>query len=225
MLAVLIGLCLTSEAFALITGGEGNEPLHDYGWQKGAAAVFNVKARVAYWEGPPFGGGQYVGEYRGDATVFNAELVDFAKIEAQQHKLFVHDGIGNSFWLNINNEAEKRKPAAIDWTFTAWIPENWKRFRRGAKARPDEEGPYPEIHLYLAGQVKWEDVKVPEGVEVIDERLAAHGFADTDGTVLEGQVNDIETKRGMVAHIELQLIMPPKRAAMSMRPISKPMRI
>ena len=209
-LALLIGLCVPAEAFALITGGEGNEPLHDYGWQKGAAAVFNVKARVAYWEGPPFGGGQYVGEYRGDATVFNAVLVDFAKIEAKKHKLFVHDGIGNSFWLNINNEEGKRKQAEIDWTFTAWIPENWKRFRRGADARPDEEGPYPEIHLYPAGRVKWEDVKVPEGVEVIDERLAAHGYAATDGTVLEGQVNDIETKMGMVAHIELQLIKTPK---------------
>ncbi len=210
MFALLFGMCLTAEAWALITGVEGNEPLHDYGWQKGAAAVFNVKARVAYWEGPPFGGGQYVGEYRGDAAVFNAVLIDFAKIEATKHKLYVHDGVGNSFWLNINNEVEKRKKAEIDWTFTAWIPANWKRFRRGADARPDEEGPYPEIHLYPAGRVKWEDVQVPEGVEVIDERLAAHGFAATDGTVLEGQINDIETKAGMVAHIELQLIKTPK---------------
>ena len=209
-LALVIGLCVPAEAYALITGGEGNEPLHNPGWQPGAAEVFNVKARVAYWEGPPFGGGQYVGEYKGDAAAFNAVLVDFAKIEAQKRKLFVHDGIGNSFWLNINNEEAKRKRAEMDWTFTAWVPENWKRFRHGAEARPDEEGPFPEIHLYPAGRVKWEDVKVPEGIEVIDERLAAHGYAATDGTVLEGQINDIETKTGMVGHIELQLIKTPK---------------
>ena len=210
LLALVLGWGVPSEAYALITGGEGNEPLHDPGWLKGAAAVFNAKARIAYWEGPPFGGGQYVGEYKGDAAAFNAVLVDFAKIEAQQRKLFVHDGIGNSFWLNINNEEGKRKQAEMDWSFTAWVPENWKRFRQGAKARPDEEGPFPEIHLYVAGRVHWDEVKVPEGIEVIDERLESHGYAATDGTVLEGQIRDIETKAGMIAHIELQLIKTPK---------------
>ena len=210
LLALVLGLGVPAETYALITGGEGNEPLHDPGWQPGAVAVFNAKARIAYWEGPPFGGGQYVGEFKGDAAAFNAVLVDFAKIEAPQRKLFVHDGVGHSFWLNINNEEGKRKQAEMDWSFTAWVPENWKRFRRGAAARPDEEGPYPEIHLYPAGRVRWEKVKVPEGIEVIDERLSAHGFAATDGTVLEGQIHDIETKAGMVAHIELKLIKTPK---------------
>ncbi len=205
-----MGLGWSAPSFALITGGEGNEPLTDHGWQKGAAAVFNVKSRVAYWEGPPFGGGQYVAECRGDTAAFNAVLVDFAKIDAPQRKLFVHDGVGNSFWLNINNEEAKRKRAEIDWSFTAWIPENWKRFRRGAEARPDEEGPFPEIHVYTAGRIRWDEVQVPAGIEVIDERLEAHGFAATDGTVIEGQINDIETKAGMVAHIELQLIKTPQ---------------
>src|SRR5258707_12429991 len=46
-------------AFALITGGEGNAPLNDPGWPKGAITLFNVTARIAWWEGPPFGGGQW----------------------------------------------------------------------------------------------------------------------------------------------------------------------
>jgi hypothetical protein len=36
-------------ASALIFGGEGNDPLNDPGWPVGAAAVFNVTERVAYW--------------------------------------------------------------------------------------------------------------------------------------------------------------------------------
>src|SRR6185503_11107121 len=74
-------------ASALIEGGEGNAPFPDPGWPQGAAAVFNVAARAAYWEGPPFGGGQSHAECRGDAKQFNAVLVDFAKIAAKKKRL------------------------------------------------------------------------------------------------------------------------------------------
>ena len=48
---------LSSTAFALITGGLGNDPVRDAGWPLGAVDVANLKTRVGWWEGPPFGGG------------------------------------------------------------------------------------------------------------------------------------------------------------------------
>lgn len=45
-------------ASALIIGGTGNKPVRDAGWPRGAVDVANLKTRIAWWEGPPFGGGQ-----------------------------------------------------------------------------------------------------------------------------------------------------------------------
>lgn len=72
--AILAFTC--SKASALIFGGEGNSPLNDPGWPEGAAAIFNVKSRIAWWEGPPLGGGQWHAECRGDAKALSAVLAD-----------------------------------------------------------------------------------------------------------------------------------------------------
>lgn len=66
-------------AMALIGGSSGNEPLQDPGWPAGAAAVVNHPSRIAWREGPPFGGGQWCVEYRGDAQTLNALLADVAE--------------------------------------------------------------------------------------------------------------------------------------------------
>jgi hypothetical protein len=63
---------VATPAAALISGGTGNEPLNDPGWPTGGAEIFNDPGRVAYWEGPPYGGGQWHAECRGDAAAFNA---------------------------------------------------------------------------------------------------------------------------------------------------------
>ena len=44
--------------FALIMTGKG-EPVTDAGWPAGALAVANLKSRLGWWEGPPFGGGEW----------------------------------------------------------------------------------------------------------------------------------------------------------------------
>ena len=80
-------------AFALITGGEGNKPLVDPGWPKGADAIFNTPERIAWWEGPPLGGGQWHAECRGDAKALNAVLGDFAKLDVKSKRIVLHDGI------------------------------------------------------------------------------------------------------------------------------------
>src|SRR6476620_11825016 len=113
------------EAFALITGGEGNAPLTDPGWPRGAAAIFNHAGRIAWWEGPPFGGGQWHAECRGDAKALNAVLADFANVDAKAKRIVVHDGVGYSFWLAPNREPVKLSAAKIDWMFMVWEPTNW----------------------------------------------------------------------------------------------------
>lgn len=196
-------------SLALIIGGEGNSPLDDPGWPTGAAAVFNTRARVAWWEGPPFGGGQWHAECKGDAVALNDVLVHFAKIDAPKKRLIVHDGVGRSFWLNPNGEEEKKAAAQIDWVFMVWQPANWHRLQAmPARVRPPggnaNEGPVPQIDVYVGGRIQWADVNVPEGIEVVDERLEAHGFAVTDGTVLEGTVVDLASGEPVAARMRLE---------------------
>lgn len=215
--AVLVSLCLVGQprpADADIMGGTGNDPIRDPGWPKGAAEVFNVPARVAYWEGPPFGGGEWHAECRGDAAAFNAALAAFAKIDAPHKELVVHDGVAQSFWLNPNREDAKKADATIDWVFVVWQEDRWRLQRRlPAGMRPPnvtdgDKGPVPRIDVYTGGRIRWADVKVPKGVQVVDNRLEAHGFQVTDGTVLEGRITDLATGAPLAGRMELQKVEP-----------------
>ena len=120
LLAMTMVIVPTQTALAVITGGEGNRPVADPGWPKGATAVFNNPVRIAWWEGPPFGGGQWHAECRGDAKAFNAVLADFAKVDVKTKRLVVHDGVGRSFWLNSNRDPAKQAAARVDWVFMVW---------------------------------------------------------------------------------------------------------
>jgi len=214
VLLLSIAAIPSREAFALITGGEGNKPIADPGWPKGAAAIFNATARIAWWEGPPFGGGQWHAECRGDAQAFNGVLADFAKLDVKSKKLIVHDGIGHSFWLAPNREPEKLDSAQIDWVFMVWQPANWERLRRmpadlnPTDPRDAEKGPPSAIDVFTGGNVRWADVNVPKGIKVVDERLVSRGFTLADGVVLEGKITDVGTKMPVVGTMRLQRIEP-----------------
>jgi Carboxypeptidase regulatory-like domain len=221
LLAASIAVVPAQPAFALITGGEGNEPIDDPGWPKGAAAIFNTPSRIAYWEGPPFGGGQWHAECRGDAKALNAVLADFAKLDVKNKRIVVHDGVGNSFWLNPNRDATKKVDAKMDWMFMVWQPESWERLNkmpaglqpadvRGAEAA-QKGGPPAQIDAYAGGNLRWADVKAPAGIEVIDERLEAHGFTPADGSVIEGNVVDLATKEPIAARMRLERVEPRPR--------------
>jgi hypothetical protein len=106
---------MSQDAFALILGGEGNSPIDVLGWPKGAAAIFNVKSRIAWWEDPPVGGGRYHAECRGDAKALSSVLADFAKLVVRSKQVFLHDGVGYSTWLHP--QPEKRAQAKMDWSF------------------------------------------------------------------------------------------------------------
>src|SRR4051812_40304803 len=92
VLALLILLLIASAAPALIMVHKGNDPTQDHNWPAGSLEVANLKTRVGFWEGPPFGGGQYCFEYRGDAAAFQAALDAFAKVKAPKLELYVHEG-------------------------------------------------------------------------------------------------------------------------------------
>src|SRR3954467_15235717 len=77
-------------ALALIMGGTGNDPIHDPGWPRGAAAIFNNPARVAWGGGPPFGGGRWLAECRSVAAVFNVILTEFARLDVKSKRVGVH---------------------------------------------------------------------------------------------------------------------------------------
>ena len=216
MAAVVIAIAGVSSnpAWGLITGGEGNDPVADPGWPKGAVSVFNTQCRIAYWEGPPFGGGQSHAECRGDTVAFQKVLDDFAEIDTPFKRVVLHDGIGRSFWLNPNGDKEKAEKAKIDWLFVVWNPESRKRQRQLPVGMSSVGKRDPvvlaQLDVYTGGSIAWAKVKIPEGIDVIDQRLEPHGFTLEDGVVLEGKVVDAVTRAPLKANLELQKIEPQK---------------
>ena len=93
-----------------------------------------------------------------------------------------------------------------------WQPANWERLRKlPADLNPTDphdtpNGPPTQIDIYTGGHVHWADVVVPRGLEVIDERLEAHGFKAADGVVLEGKVVEIATQKPLAAQVRLERV-------------------
>jgi hypothetical protein len=214
LLSTAIVAVTSREAFALIMGGEGNSPVADPGWPKGAAAIFNTKARIAWWEGPPFGGGQWHAECRSDARALSAVLADFAKLDVKSKRVVLHNGIGHSFWLDPNHEPAKKAAAKMDWVFMVWQPDKWELLRKfPADLNPTDPkdadtGPPLQIDVFTGGNVRWADVTIPKGLKIIDQRLEAHGFTSADGMVLEGKVIDLATKKPISARMRLERVEP-----------------
>ncbi len=214
LLVAILAAIAPPEASALITGGEGNKPIRDPGWPAGAAEIFNHTGRIAWWEGPPFGGGQWHSECRGDVNALNAVLADFARMDVKVKRIVVHDGTGHSFWLAPNREPGKLDKARIDWAFMVWQPDRWEQLRKLPAdlnpTDPDTTSPPSRIDVYTAG-IDWAGVTVPEGIEIVDQRLVAHGFTPEDGIVLEGKVTALATEQPVAATIRLQRVEPQEK--------------
>jgi hypothetical protein len=210
--AAAILVLLAREALALREGGTGNAPIKNPYWPDGAAVIFNTPGRIAYWHGPS--PGEWHADCRGDAKAFNAVLADFARLDVKNKKLVVHNGIGQSEWINISNDPTKREAGKIDWVFLVWNTADWKQNQnrrrqfRGEDRNAADEGPPAQIDVYTGGNIKWEDVRVPEGLKVVDQRLEAHGFTLADGIVLEGKVVDLVTKKPLSAMVRLERVEP-----------------
>jgi hypothetical protein len=170
------------EAQALITGGFGNDPVSDHDWPAGSLELANLKTRVGWWEGPPFGGGQYTFLYRGDAQAFNEALDKLAAIKAPAVELEIHNGPEESFWL-VDREADKqakkeKRDPRVDWTFTVWTPRNFHHLYNNPRSlfSSGQEDfrrsvPAPKIDVYIGGGlIDWKSVNVPKNVRVVDRR-------------------------------------------------------
>jgi hypothetical protein len=159
-------------AAARISGGTGNEPIKDHNWPAGAVDIFNFKGRVAYWEGPPRGGGQWNSECRGDAKQLSGVLAAFNELKAKNKQVILHDGAGQSFWLNPSRDPARGESAKIDWKFMVWDKDRWQRFIGTKKSESGDEAAEPPatIHVYTGGNVNWKDVVVPKGLTVVDQR-------------------------------------------------------
>ena len=213
-LALLASLLGPGTAHALIRGDVGNTPIPDPGWAKGGAALMNTTHRIAWWEGPPFGGGNWHAECRGDAKALSEALAGLARIEGGPRRVRLHDGVGYSFWVAPNREPAKLEAARIDWIFSTWQPSSWEHARGRSPdlnpTDPADTGPPSEIDVFTGGAIRWEDVVVPPGLAVDDRRLVAHGFTAADGVVVEGKVTDLATGRPLVARVRLHRGTPPE---------------
>ena len=191
MLWLLAGVFL-APAHALITGG-ADEELNVQGLPQGALTLINHRCRVAWMEGPPFGGGQYHLDYVGGTSDLQDAIGLFAKIDSARKRIIVQAGQGHSQWLSISDKSKKQ---AIDWQVVVWNPKNWQQLR-GAKIGllpPGQEGDSPPTTLtvFVTERIDWKSIKIPLQIDVIDERLAAAGLADDQGAALRASVTDLD---------------------------------
>jgi hypothetical protein len=192
---------LVSPAWAVIFVHKGNAPTDDRDWPAGALAVANLKTRAGFWEGPPFGGGRFVFEYRGDSRALQEAIDLFGKIKSPELRIIVHDGTNRGFFFG----QEKDGPG-MDWSFTVWTPASFHRLYGGGNtaiiSAADPSGNLgkpvepPTIDVYLGtGRIDWKQIKVPAGVKVTDERASAAGYEPADGSVCRGRVLDMVRSR------------------------------
>lgn len=201
-LLCLIAL-LGQPALALIIGDIGNKPVHDRNWRTGAVDLANLPSRIGWWEGPPFGGGEYQFLYRGDTAAFNAALRTHAKIRAPKLEVHLHDGPFNSFYLEIPRGEKDKVDPRCDWTFTIWDAQSFHHLNNNPTSRFGSQSPNyrrtlpaPRIDVYIGGgQIDWAKVEMPKGIEVIDHRASAAGVDTRDGSVISGSIYDMVTSK------------------------------
>ncbi len=172
VLVLAVSLLMVVRTNALIVSGTAPiDPLELRGCPDGSVAVADLTSSVGWWEGPPFGGGEWHIQFRGDAEALNQALTNFAAIKSPSLDLVIHDGVKNDQFLKTN----------VDWEFIVWNPEKWKSLYNSTNAAlakilkgdPNFGKPLPPplLNIYIGdGQVDWDKVKVPANVYVRDER-------------------------------------------------------
>lgn len=187
---------------ALIMVGVGNDPVSDAGWPAGAIDVANLKSRVGWWEGPPFGGGQWCFMYRGDTAKLEETIKAFAAVRAPSLQIVLHRGPTNSPFLG--NQKNGAADTHYDWSFTVWRPESWHRLYNDPRStfaadQPNFRKPVdpPRLDVYLTDKLDWKKITVPEGVQLVDDR-GADGPKPASGCALRGDVFDMATGKPVI---------------------------
>ncbi|MDB5354516.1 MAG: hypothetical protein JWN24_969 [Phycisphaerales bacterium] len=202
ILAALFVMLLAGQALALIRVGRGNDPVPDNNWPAGSVELTNLKTRVGWWEGPPFGGGQWTFLYRGDAKALQEAIDLFAKIRAPRLDVFIHDGgpVENGF---LKDEKDPKASTRVDWSFTVWDPRSWNQLYNNPSSRFSADDPNggfrkgvdpPRMDLFAGGKgIDLSAIKMPAGVTVTDERASAAGIAG--GSAVIADFYDMETSK------------------------------
>lgn len=199
-------LLLTAAASAMISVGRGNAPVHDQNWPAGALELANLKTRVGWWEGPPFGGGQHQFLYRGDSAALQQALDLFARIRAPELRLVIHQGPHENIFLR--DEKDPKSDTCVDWTFTVWNPRNWHHLYSNPLSTFSADDPSgnfrspvdpPRLDIYIAGPggkgIDLAQIKIPAGITVTDERATAAGYTAEAGSVIRGDAFDMLTSK------------------------------
>jgi hypothetical protein len=197
---------------ALIMVGVGNDPVNDAGWPLGALDVANLKSRVGWWEGPPFGGGEWCFMYRGDTAKLEEAIKAFSAVRAPSLQIVLHRGPMNSQFLG-NQKNAAAADTHYDWSFTVWRPESWHRLYNDPRStfaadQPNFRKPVdpPRLDVYLTDKLDWKKITVPQGVQLIDDRGAGAAKPGA-GCALRGDVFDMATGKpvaGAQVRIERQ---------------------
>lgn len=207
LLCVAALLFFAGSAGALILVGRGNDPVRDNNWPAGSLELANLKSRVGWWEGPPFGGGEHCFLYRGDTAGFQTALELFAKIKSPELRLVVHEGPQRSSFLK--DPKDVKSDDRYDWSFTVWNPESWNRLYNNPNttfSAQDPNGGFrnsvdpPRLDVFIGGApqgqgIDWKQVKIPSNVKVEDERASANGYAAGSGSVVRGDIFDMTTSK------------------------------
>jgi hypothetical protein len=202
LLVALLLLVIVAPLQALIMVG-GKEPVRDNNWPAGSLEVANLKTRVGWWEGPPFGGGQYNFLYRGETNAFQEALDLFAKIKAPKLVLVVQDG-GPAQSPFLRDGKDPKSSNAYDWSFTVWNPQNFNHLyntpesffsARDPSGRFGQPVDPPQIDVFVdkGGGIDFAKIKVPANLTVTDERADAAHIAG--GSAVIGDVYDVSTSK------------------------------
>ena len=183
----LCWMLMCAPAVAWITGG-GDRPVQDHGWPVGALEMANLPTRISWYEGPPFGGGDWHFQYLCEGTrQFNQALLCFSRILAPRLELIVVDGRRDELGGLIER---------ADWEFQAWVPESYWRFNRLRSVKHTQRPlPPPRVTAYLGkgSPIEWEKVQVPENLTVIDKRVETSQYSDSQGRVVRITAYDMTT--------------------------------
>jgi len=194
--------CLSvNPASALIMTGTGNQPVSDAGWPQGALAVANLRSRAGWWEGPPFGGGEWHFIYQGGTAALGEAIEAFAAIRAPALEVVLHDGPGLDTFIK----------GAVDWTFTVWVPASWHFLYNNPRLVPVSadtphfhqpvDPPRLEVYLGQADGADWSKVKLPARVRLRDERASASAVHPLGGSLLRADVYDMATGKTLEGRV------------------------
>lgn len=169
-------LLIVLQVQALIQVGVG-APRFDPGWPAGTTNYVALKSLVQWYEGPPFGGGEWVFQSRGNTEALQEAIDAFSSIQGSKPEIVLKSGpLTNHFRASTN------APDVLDWETTVWVRANWDRlFGKDAPAalkkhmqrHPDGDRSEPPLRLVVhlhPGGPDWSAIRIPAGIPVNDSR-------------------------------------------------------